>query len=38
MKSSMIFMGKGIAPLLDNRTSINARMSEGGTATQRILE
>jgi len=38
MKSSIIFMSKGIAALLDNRASMNARQSEGGTATVRTLE
>jgi len=37
MQNSLIFMGKGIAALLDNRASINAHMSEGGTSTPRIL-
>jgi len=38
MKSSIIFMSKGIAALLDNCASVNARQSEGGTATARTLE
>jgi len=31
-------IGEGVVALLDNRTSMNARMSEGGTATVRTLE
>jgi len=38
MKSSMSFSGKGISAPQDNRASMNARMSEGGTATARTLE
>jgi len=38
MKSSMIFRGKGIVAHLENRASMNARQSEGGTATARNLE
>ncbi|MCB4784499.1 MAG: argininosuccinate lyase, partial [Sulfurovum sp.] len=31
-------IGEGVVALLDNRASMNARMSEGGTATVRTLE
>ena len=31
-------IGEGVVALLDNRASMNARMSEGGTATVRVLE
>ena len=31
-------IGEGIVALLDNRASMNARQSEGGTATVRTLE
>jgi argininosuccinate lyase len=31
-------IGEGVVLLLDNRASMNARMSEGGTATVRTLE
>ena len=31
-------IGEGVVPLLDNRASMNARTSEGGTATVRTLE
>ena len=31
-------IGEGVVALLDNRASMNARMSEGGTATIRTLE
>jgi len=31
-------IGEGVIALLDNRASMNARMSEGGTATVRTLE
>jgi argininosuccinate lyase len=31
-------IGEGVVELLDNRASMNARMSEGGTATERVLE
>lgn len=31
-------IGEGVVALLDNRASMNARMSEGGTATARTLE
>ena len=31
-------IGEGVVALLDNRASMNARMSEGGTATERVLE
>jgi len=31
-------IGEGVVELLDNRASMNARMSEGGTATVRTLE
>ena len=31
-------IGEGVVALLDNRASMNARLSEGGTATVRVLE
>ena len=31
-------IGEGVVALLDNRASMNARVSEGGTATVRTLE
>jgi len=31
-------IGEGVITLLDNRASMNARESEGGTATVRTLE
>ena len=31
-------IGEGVVALLDNRASMNARMSEGGTATIRTLD
>ncbi len=31
-------IGEGVVALLDNRASMNARQSEGGTATVRVLE
>jgi len=31
-------IGEGVVALLDNRASMNARISEGGTATVRTLE
>jgi argininosuccinate lyase len=31
-------IGEGVVALLDNRASMNARKSEGGTATIRTLE
>ena len=31
-------IGEGVVALLDNRASMNARQSEGGTATIRTLE
>jgi len=31
-------ISEGVVELLDNRTSMNARISEGGTATVRVLE
>jgi len=31
-------IGEGVVALLDNRASMNARQSEGGTATVRTLE
>jgi len=31
-------IGEGVVALLDNRASMNARQSEGGTASERVLE
>jgi argininosuccinate lyase len=31
-------IGEGVVALLDNRASMNARQSEGGTASVRVLE
>jgi len=38
LQSIDVRIGEGVVALLDNRTSMNARMSEGGTATARTLE
>jgi argininosuccinate lyase len=38
LQSIDVRIGEGVVALLDNRASMNARMSEGGTATVKTLE
>ncbi len=38
LRSVDVRIGEGVVALLDNRASMNARLSEGGTATVRTLE